>query len=466
MRPARILLVTTTTAILVTAGPALAAGGLSAAQALSGAGSAVQPDVAVGASGRTAATWSAQGKQYHLLKGRIDARLGRVGGAWAATQTLSGSGGSPLAAVGADGVAAVAWATEGANRTNTIFVAVARSGHSFGRRHSVAAGTGVSAPAGLEVQPDGRVVVVFTRGVHVSPPLSREESLDYVLVSPAGAEVHGSLGLTTGIPSLAETSTGTILLASSPPPYAPTVGPPSSGGYAQAASLAPGASAFTTPQKIYAALGNPSAGPYAIGAFAGSGGAAVGMAVDGIQPNALELAPLDATGGFGMAFPVVGIDISNGRVGYAGPVAALPGGGDEVAAYTLQQLDNPTDEAVVSAQVMAAVLPPGLGLPFGTPQRLSGATGIPSAPLAASAGSTSVVLWGQSAGCTQTVYAAVRPAGGTFGPASALAPRFTTQHVVCGNADNTQLSLAGAGRYLIAGWLEGSAIDVATLSAP
>jgi hypothetical protein len=466
MRSTHTVVLLTASSLLLGATPAFAAGRLTSARAVSASGSAEQPQVAVGAAGRTLAVWNRQGKKFDLPKGSIEARLGRIGGTWGPIETLATSGSAPVAAVGADSVAAVAWATEGAKRVTTIYVSIAKAGHNFGAKRVVASGVGVGAPlgapSGVEVQPDGRVVVIWTRAIKTPPQAGSEASVDYTLVAPGGGQARGQLGTSTPLPaSVAQTTGGTVLVASR---GVPTFGSSPVNGQAEVATLAPGARGFSGEQTIYAVAGNDYAEADGIGAFAGAGGAGVALSAEEIQPNALELAPLLPSGSFGPAFPAVGIDIQSGLVGYAGPVAALPGDGAQVAAYRLEQLNNPTAEAIVSAQVMAAVRPDGAAV-FAAPTQLSSGAGIPSAPVTASAGGSTVVLWGQSSGCRQRVYAAIRPAGGGFAAAAAVAAPFTTQHFLCGYANNTQLSISGSGTRLIAGWLEGSKLDVATLTA-
>ncbi|HWH10801.1 MAG TPA: hypothetical protein VG165_06705 [Solirubrobacteraceae bacterium] len=451
---------------LAASSPALAAAGLSTARTISGTGSAEQPQVAVGAAGRTLAVWNRQGGRFDLPKGQIDARLGQTGGSWGATQTLSTSGSGPLAAVGSDSVAAVAWATLGAKRSNTIYVSIARAGHSFGRAVRVTSGVGVGGPTGLEVQPDGRVVVVWVRGIPTPAAQPYRENVDFGLIAPGAQTLHtGLAGIAgRGSPTAALTADGTVLVASPTVLQLPGSGAPDGNQQGQVVTLSPGAQVFTSLPEIFAVPGDANAEADGLAAVAGPGGAGVAFSAEGIQPNLLELAPMLPSGFFGPPVAAASIDISSGLVGYAGPVLALPGDGAQIAAFELEQLDSPTDEAVVSAQIMAAVRPSGAAA-FAAPTRLSGPPGVPSAPVSASAGGSTVVLWGQSTGCHQQVYASVRPAGGAFGPARAVAGAFTTQQLLCGHANNTQLGVSGAGSHTIAGWLQGSKLDVATLSA-
>jgi hypothetical protein len=436
--------------------------GFSAPQTVSGGGLAEQPQVAVGAGGRTLAVWNDQPlrhRDYNLPKGHIDARLGSAGATFGPTETLTTSGTSPLAAVGSDSVAAVAWGTERANRAATIYVSIARPGHDFGRARALASGVGVGGslgePSGVEVQPDGRVVVIWARGVRSPPPFSAHAGLDYALIEPDGTEQHGSIGAVIGPASVAQASDGTVLVAASAYPT----------DAAEAATLVAGGSAFAGPQTIPAPAGGVGAAGQP-GAFAGDGGAAVAFEVDENQPSLLlGLSLLGPSETFGPEVLATGPALSGDSDGVEGPVAALPGDGAQVEAYTVEQTNDPAEGEIVAAQVIAAVRPGGAAS-FGAPVQLSSGAGIPSGPLSASAGATTAIIWGQPAGCREQVYSAVRPAGGAFGPATRLGPRFEVQGVLCGHGGGGQLSIAGAGRYVLAAWLQSDQLRSAVLIAP
>ncbi len=448
--------------LLFAASPSFGARGFSPPRALSVGGLAEQPQVAVSASGRTLAVWNLQGARFDLLEGRIDARLGRGSGSWGSAQTLGG-GAYPLAAVGSDGVAAVAWAAEGFHGSRTLFVSVAKAAYGFGPSIRVVSGIGISEPAGLEVQPSGRVVLVWSRAIPVSSHAASESGIDFALLAPSGTRHTGSIGIAHGSPSVTETATGAVLVASQTVPQLPVDGQAAVSAQAQVSMLAPGASRFGSSETIFAVSGDPYAEADGIGAFEGSGGAAIAFSAEATQPNELDLAPLGPGGVFGSPLAATAINVSSGTVGYVGPVAALPADGAQVVAWTLQQLNNPTDQAVIAGRVMAAVRPAG-ATSFEVPTTLSTGKTIPSGPLAGSAGGATVVLWTQSAGCRQRVYYALRPAGGAFASASALSPTFTIQSVLCGHGAQTQLALSGAGNHLIAGWLQGDTLNAATLS--
>lgn len=464
MSPHRTILLTAAAALIVGVTPAQAASGFSSPRTVSGSGLAEQPQVAVGAAGRTLAVWNAQTGgygRYDLPKGSIDARLGRVDGSLGATRTLTTSGSFPLAAVGSDSVAAVAWVTVAAHRVATVYVSIARAGHSFGRKRALASGVGVGgpsgAPSGMEVKPDGTVVVIWTRQAHSPPPFSSHEDLDYALVEPDGADRHGGVGAVTGPVSVAEAADGTVLVAAAAFPS----------GAPEATTLLAGARAFTGLQTIPYPTGS-AGGAGQIGAFAGTGGAAVafGAGVSQAPAFVFELTELAGLGDLGQPVvstsPTLGADAD----GFAGPVVALPGDGAQVEGYTVNETNDPAFGNIVAAQVIAAIRPSGAAA-FGAPAQLSASgAGIPSGPLAASAGDTSVIMWGQRVLCSEQVYTAVRPPGGVFGPAAPLGPRFSRQGVLCGHGDGGQLSMAGAGKYVIAGWLQSDRLRTAILTSP
>jgi hypothetical protein len=100
--------------------PAQAAPAWTASRVLSSRrAQASEPTVAVSADGRMLATWVAVRGEVEIREGqpqgvyagygRIEARLGSAAHGWRDAQVLSSNGESPIAAVGANGTAAVAW---------------------------------------------------------------------------------------------------------------------------------------------------------------------------------------------------------------------------------------------------------------------------------------------------------------------------------------------------------------------
>jgi hypothetical protein len=134
-----------------------------------------QPAVAVGSNGRTLVAWDSERTPTGVGPGKIEARLGHVDRSWARPQTLSPNGEGPVAAVGANGTAAVAWSTKSHSHRETQYVSVATPGHRFGKARAVWTGIQIegrsktSFISGLEVQPSGRVILVWSYPLPESP---------------------------------------------------------------------------------------------------------------------------------------------------------------------------------------------------------------------------------------------------------------------------------------------------------
>ena len=158
---------------------------------------------------------------------------------------------------------------------------------------------------------------------------------------------------------MTETATGTALVASQTVPLLPAANQAGVSAQAQVSMLLPGASRFASPQTIYAAPGDGYAEADGIGAFAGPGGAAIAFSGEGIQPNELESSPPSSWAGrrVRLAARRDGDQHLQRHGGLRGPRRRLAADGAQVVAWTLQQLNNPTDEAVIAGQVMAAVRP-------------------------------------------------------------------------------------------------------------
>jgi hypothetical protein len=112
---------------------------------------------------------------------------------------------------------------------------------------------------------------------------------------------------------------------------------------------------------------------------------------------------------------------------------------------------------------MVAVRPAGASA-FEYPTRLSSAAGIAGEPQIAAAGAATLVLWTQNADrCKQRVLAAVRPAGGAFSTALAVSSDYRAEQSECSFGAG-QLALAGSDHAAIAGWVQNSALHIATLT--
>jgi hypothetical protein len=111
---------------------------------------------------------------------------------------------------------------------------------------------------------------------------------------------------------------------------------------------------------------------------------------------------------------------------------------------------------------MAAVRPAGAA-DFQAPVRLSVGGGRSGAPLIASAGTTTLVLWVQDEPrCHQRVYAGVGAVGTAFVQVRALSDRYVPAKGECSEGSG-QLALAGSGGEAIAGWVQSSALHIATI---
>jgi hypothetical protein len=155
------------------------------------------------ADGRMLAAWVAvqgeveirEGQPEGLLAGhgRIEARLGTAAHGWRGVQVLAADGESPIAAVGANGTAAVAWCRSPTLGGHSLYVSIAGPGRPFG----------IAMP-------------VSTRGALIGPPselLEGEAVGSEVVVAavrPAGAtSFQAPVQLATG-----EGRSGTPLIAS------------------------------------------------------------------------------------------------------------------------------------------------------------------------------------------------------------------------------------------------------------
>jgi hypothetical protein len=169
---------------------------------------------------------------------------------------------------------------------------------------------------------------------------------------------------------------------------------------------------------------------------------------------------------FGPPFAATSVALGTDAFGLQGPVAGLPGDGATIEAYTLDQTnDAGSDSVSVSAGQVITTLRPAGADAFEAPVQLSAGPGIPSGPAIAAAGVSTVVLWSQLAGCRDRIYSSVRPADTGFSPATVLSPDFTLQGLLCGHGGAAPPVIAAAGRYLVAGWLQGDVMRTASLSS-
>jgi hypothetical protein len=429
---------------------------------------ASEPAVAVSAGGRTLAAWVAVRGELDANAypscgvstgyGTIEARLGTAAHGWRGVQVLGVDGESPMAAVGANGTAAVAWCPLTKSR-RSLYVSVASPGRPFGRARRVMTSGRfpIGAPQGLQVQPDGRVVLIWSQTLEyaLTPIKSR---IEFALLRPhAGRPVIGAVSTSSpaeaGV-SVAETEAGDVLVAF----------PALSGSAQHLAQLRPNARAFAAPQAIepegrtLMRTASVSAGPGGAAlAFTASEGDTVENAMAEQQPN----------GAFGSPVLITRQQLrSTGRqFEPRGARAALPAGGERVAVWL--NIFGPSsifEEGGVGPEIVMATVRPARAASFQAPVRLSVGAGRSGEPLIASAGTDTVVLWVQDEpSCRRRVYTAVGAVGTALVQVRALSGRYVPAKDECGKGSG-QLALAGSGRYAIAGWIQNSALHITTIA--
>jgi hypothetical protein len=429
---------------------------------------ASEPAVAVSAGGRTLAAWVAVRGELETRRfpscgvstgyGTIEARLGTAAHGWRGVQVLGVDGESPMAAVGANGTAVVAWCPLTKSR-RSLYVSIASPGRPFGRARRVMTSGRfpVSAPEGLEVQPNGRVVLVWSKTLeYVLTPI--KSRIEFALLQPHGGRpVIGAVSASspgeTGV-SVAETEAGDVLVAF----------PALTASAQDLAQLQPTARAFAAPQAIepeentLMRTASVSAGPSgAAVAFTASEGDTVENAMAEQQPN----------GGFGSPVLITRQRLrSKGRqFEPRGARAAFPAGGERVAVWlNIFRPSSIFEEGGVGPEIVMAAVRPAGAASFQAPVRLSVGAGRSGEPLIASAGTDTVVLWVQDEPrCRQRVYNAVGAVGTALAQVRPLSGRYVPAKGECAEG-NGQLTLAGSGRHAIAGWIQNSALHITTIA--
>ncbi len=450
--------------------PAVAAPVLGANRVISSAGStASEPAVAVAAGGRMLAAWVAI--RGELTAGRfpscgrpggygtVEARLGRAAHGWRGVQVLGADGEGPLAAVGANGTAAVAWCSIKAGHP-ALYVAVASPGRPFGRARLVPTGGRfpVGAPAGLEVQPDGTVVLVWSKTLKYElTPL--KSSVQFALLRPNGGRpVIGAASTSSpgeATVSVAEAEDGDVLLAFPAPGSAEDL---------DVAQLHPTARTFTPPQTI-----EPSSGDIirSAGVSAGPGGAAVAFTASGEHTAENEIAEQQPDGTFGPASLISQQTlVATGEQFTPEDVrVAFPADREPVAVWSsMLSPSNVFEEGGARSEtVMAAVRAVG-AVRFQAPVQLSDGTGRSGVPVVAAAAAATVVLWVQ-----------MNPAAGSASslpsePWARRLPRCARYQIAMwrrrANAapGAGATTVAGSGGNVIAGWVQNARMHVTTLA--
>jgi hypothetical protein len=467
--------------------PALAAPVLSPANAISPTSVPVaEPVLAISGNGRALAAWNVVDKtirnEVQTWHGSIQARLGRVGKRWGAVQTLSRAGEAPVAALGNDGTAALGWTSKERPGRAALQLSIAPPGKPFGRPVGITTGRSFGVLDGVEVLPDDRVVVVWSRAVETEGLTDRRllSVIEYSVFRPGGrGRRSGVISATTEgseLPpkpvTVAQTNTGSIAVA-----FPPLLAESST---ELLAVLPAGAWRFALPKAISA----PGYGKFELQRAAVSAGpSGAGLASTFGKGNGLgfenHLSELQENGSLDAGVP---IDTSPGGPHELGhsfeaslPEVAFSADGSQVAAWARSswaeffEVGGRLEEQVV----MLATRPPGASA-FTAPVTLSISRGFSGEPLVASAGSATVVLWTESrsqvggwASCKRQVYAVVRTQDGSLSPSRPLSPALSDSRPASPSgppgACEAQLVVAGSSRYALVGWIQHSALNVATL---
>jgi hypothetical protein len=465
--------------------PALAARVLSPARVISRKPVPVaEPALAVSGNGRALAAWDVVDKTIRsevlTWHGPIQARLGKVGGRWGAVQTLSGLGKSPVAALGKDGTAALGWTAEERPGRAGLRLSIAPSGRPFGRSIGITTGRSFGVLDGVEVLPDDRVVVVWSRAVETEGITDRRllSVIEYSVFRPDGhGRRSGVIAATTEGGELqpkpvtvAQTNAGSVAVA-----FPPLLAESST---ELLAVLPAGGSKFALPQAIRAPgwgkfelqRAAVSAGPSGAG-LTSTFGEGDGLGFENHLSELQESGSLDAGGP---------IDASPGGPNEDGhsfaaslPEVSFPSDGSRVATWATDTWSRVERGSLEKRVVVLAARSPGAGS-FSAPVALSASRGFASEPLIAAAGPATVVLWTQSRSqmggapsCSRQVYAVVRAQNGSLSPGRPLSPALTGNHRTSPggppDACEAQLVTAGSSRYAIVGWAQHGALHVATL---
>jgi hypothetical protein len=431
---------------------------------------AIEPALAMSGDGRTLVVWAAPtGHNLDTEHARIEARMGRVGRAWGGTQILGRDGQHPIAAIGADGTAAVAWSkissAGGRGYRRWVYVSIAAHGHRFGRARLVAAGPRLGSPEGIEVQPGGRVVVLWSLEIQPAPGvLSIQPQYVYFALFSRGLS-HEHVGIVGGQSrgglSAIETKTGVVLVAfHSATPTAPA------NHQAEVASLPVDGANFTSPEAIE---GEPitrysEVWPAELSAGPGGAALALGNKIFPLEPNGRigasivvkespsEVAEVEAVGREPFENPIGCCEVS----------VALPSDGAWIAVGARRRYAPLA--SITWSRAISMVRPVGVPA-FGYPVPLTQAAGLSHNPRVVAAGAATLALWVQDepSGATR-VYVAIRPRGGTFSPAIPVSSSRKAEQEECRPLGNCQIAVAGSSRYAIAGWVRHYVLHVMTLT--
>jgi hypothetical protein len=380
------------------------------------------PVVAVNAQGRTVVAWE------RLSHGRftVEARIGSAATRLGRTITLAAKGYRPRVAVGSDGTVAVQWTQSGPGRDVRILVAIARRGHALGTPQVVEQRKGLVAPAGVAVQPNGRVVALWQ---------SSSRRIAVALARPGHRFGTGrtlaATGPLTGGAMTIDPRDGTVVV-----PYGTPLGVgPSVNQQAAVVTLAPAAAAFSAP--IVLSATGPGSGPFDEArpvAVSGPGGAAVAYNVSA-NPSSLSIARRGADGSWGSRELIETVPAIE-DVFAEGLQATIAADGSAAAAWSVVQEVPSGLGGNLASQTVASIA--GRAVGFGAPFALTPAGARFGFPSIAAAGDEVFVASAEEHG---RVLLSTRAAGATsFG-----APvRITSQ------GDGDALLAAGGSHVLLA----------------
>jgi hypothetical protein len=422
------------------------------------------------------ATWVAVRGEVEIREGQpqgvyagyggIEARLGSAAHGWRDAQVLSSNGESPIAGVGANGTAAVAWCRSLKPYGRLLYVSIAGPGRRFGPATLVSTHGrfAVSCPEALEVQPDGRVVLIWSQTLEYDLTLIKSR-IQFALLRARGTRpVLGTISANVpgeGELHAAETEDGDVLVAFEVPTRLSDAQ-----GVVQ---LEPGARRFTAPQAIELA-GNATIRAESISA--GPGGAALALTVRG-EPAEDEytdentMAEQQPNGAFGpptviFRQPVLPL---GDQFRPEDATVAFTAGGARVATWLNAFIGPPSEllegEPIGPEVVVAAVRPAG-ATGFQAPVQLSVGSGRSGTPVIASVGAGTVVLWAQhEPGCRQRIYSAVGEVGTASARVLPLSGRYRAANGECSEGSG-QIALAGSSAGAIAAWVQGSTLRITT----
>lgn len=373
------------------------------------------PELAVNAKGATIVAWERRTKGAFT----VEVRTGDSPRALGPTLRVAGRAYKPRVAIGADGTRAAMWFEDRGRGVGVVRVAVARPGHGFGKPRLLERRKGMLSPAGVAVQPDGRVVAVWRRGasriIFALAPRNRG----------FGANRYVTFSGPTSAESIAvDPRDGAVVLV-----YGTPLGIAQLTNQQAAARTLPMTStAFSEPAVLSDAAGLAEASPVVV---AGSGG--VGVAYTrSAAVRELYLVRRTANGAWALPQLIARPDNAGGRVA-ASPIATLPTDGSALASWSI--LDDPFGQGALSRQTVASIAQPGA--PFGAPEALTPADETFGARAIASAGAEAFLATAKAHG---RLLLATRPAGG-----GALRTRTVTS-----NGDGDAVLAAAGSRVLLA----------------